>query len=121
MVKMIEIRKVVQSTLKAIHPRVYFQDAPDDAAPPYLVYDLPNSFDDDPLERFVMDIDGWDKSKDTTALETLMDSIDKEMNKKTIMIQNMAVTFYRENRLSLTDDDPRIIRRKYTYQIRTHV
>jgi hypothetical protein len=120
MIKVIELRKAILSYLKGKHPRVYFQDAPETATFPYLVYDLPNSSDDGSLERFVMDIDGWDDSKDTTALETLMDSVDKELHRKSVMLQNMAVTFYRENRLSLTDDDPRIRRRKYIYQIRTH-
>jgi hypothetical protein len=121
MIKVIELRKAILSFLKAKHPRVYFQVAPDNAVFPYLVYDLPNSSDDGVMERFILEVDGWDKSKDTTSIETLMDSVDKELHRKTVILADaISATFYRENRIPLRDDDPGILRRKYVYQIRTH-
>lgn len=121
MIKMIEIRKIINTSLKSIHPRVYYRNAPDGAAYPYLVYDLPNSYDEGDLEQFVLDVDAWDvPNGDTTVLETLIDSADKTLHRKTTTLNNeLAVTFYRENRLTLTDDDPNIKRRKYTYEART--
>jgi hypothetical protein len=132
MVKVIEIRKAIQSYLKSKHPRVYFQDAPKNAVYPYLVYDLSNSVDDGSMENFTLDVDGWDTpdAGDTTVLETLMSDVDGDghkqnpsgLHRKTIMIlDKMSATFYRENRLPLPDDDKRIHRRKYIYQIRTHM
>lgn len=130
MAKVIELRKVIQSTLKAIHPnvivggisksRVHFQDAPADSPYPYLVYDLPNSNDDGLMERFVMDVDGWDDSTDTTAIETLMSNVDQGLHRKVVVVEDIALIFYRENRIPLLDDDPRIRRRKYVYQVRTY-
>lgn len=124
MVKVIELKEAILSHLKSKHPRVYHQSAPKNAGFPYLVYNLPNSTDDGVMERFVLEIDGWDKSKDTTAIETLMDSVDKEIHRKTVIISDantaISATFYRENRIPLRDDDPQICRRKYVYQVRTH-
>ena len=121
MIKVIEIREIIQTALKSVHARVYYRLAPDTAVFPYLVYDLPNSNDDGTLEQFVLDVDAWDSTNgDTTGLETLIDSADKSLHRKTITVgDNLAVTFYRENRLTLTDDDPNIKRRKYIYQVRT--
>jgi len=122
MIKVIEIRKIIKTQLKSIHPRIYHSSAPDNATFPYLVYDLPNSNDDGTLEQFVLDVDAWDlpAGGDTAALETLIDSADKSLHRKTFTINDdLAVTFYRENRLTLTDDDPNIKRRKYTYEVRT--
>jgi hypothetical protein len=69
----------------------------------------------------VLDVDVWDDSTDTTALETLIDSIDAALHKKTLLIpDSVAFVMYRNNRLSLTDEDPRIRRRKYIYQARTY-
>jgi hypothetical protein len=130
MVKMIEIRKALKTALKAIHPniivdgesvsRVHYQDAPDDAVYPYLVYVLPNSNDDGTLEQLFLDVDGWDNSTNTTALETLMDSADKALHRKTVVVGNLSMTLYRESRLALEDDDKRLRRRKYIYQVRTY-
>ena len=122
MIKVIEIRKMIKTQLKTIHPRVYYRTAPDTAVFPYLVYDLPNSTDDGTLEQFFLDVDAWDRPSngDTTIVEILIDSADKSLHRKTITVDdNLAVTFYRENRLALTDDDPNIKRRKYTYEVRT--
>jgi hypothetical protein len=124
MIKTVELRKVIKASLKSIHSRVHFKHAPDKATYPYLVYDLPNSTDDGLMERFVLEVDGWDRilpGQDTTTLETLMDSADKELHRKVIVVNGeLALIFYRENRLSPTDDDSRIRRRKYVYQIRTY-
>jgi len=121
MIKVIELRKMINTMLKSIHPRVYYRSAPDTAAFPYLVYDLPNSTDDGTLEQFILDVDAWESTNgDTTGLETLIDSADKSLHRKTIIVDDiLAVTFYRETRLTLTDDDPNIKRRKYTYEVRT--
>ena len=121
MIKVEEIREIIVSSLKTVHPRVYYRSAPDTAAFPYLVYDLPNSTDDGTLEQFILDVDAWDSTNgDTTGLETLIDNADKSLHRKTITVDdNLAITFYRESRLTLTDDDPNIKRRKYTYEVRT--
>jgi hypothetical protein len=123
MIKTVEIRKEIKASLKSVHPRVFFQDAPDNAVYPYLVYDLPNSDDDGLMERFVLDVDGWDSpvDGDTTTIESLMNSVDAELHRKVVVVNDeLALIFYRENRLSPIDDDKRIKRRKYVYQIRTY-
>lgn len=120
MKKVIELRKAIIADLTTVHPRVYYQKPDKDALYPYLVYDLPNSTDDGSLERFILDVDGWDINDDSTFIENLMDSVDRSLHRKTIVINNqLSVSFYRDNRLSLIDENPEIRRRKYIYQVRT--
>ncbi|WP_040413427.1 DUF3168 domain-containing protein [Desulfosporosinus sp. OT] len=115
---MIELRTVLNVYLKSIYPNVYHSESvPETATFPYLVYDLPNVIDDgESMETVVVDIDGWDIDKDTTALETLMAEVNYGLSKRTLATGNIAVTFYLDTKLSLRDDDPQIRRRKYTYQ-----
>ncbi len=114
---MINLRKLLHSCLKSIHPRVYFQMAPDNAPFPYLVYDIVNINDDgEGFQQITLDVDGWDNSADTTALEALMENVNQTLNKKTFVSGNSTVTFYLENKIPLTDDEVTIKRRKYTYQ-----
>ena len=114
---MIELRTIIQGQLKSVHPRVYFQMAPETATFPYLVYDIVSINDNgESFQLVTLDVDGWDNSADTTALETLMKNVNQTLNKKTFVSGNSTVTFYLENKLPLKDEEVMIKRRKYTYQ-----
>lgn len=116
---MIELIKALHAHLKTLHDRVYFQRAHDGTPFPYLVYNIPSLHDDGEGFQFItLDIDGWDapETVDTTAIENLMTAVNAGMNKKTIVTESFAVTFYLESKLPLEDDDPRVKRRKYVYQ-----
>jgi len=115
------LRKLLYPYLKSIHPRVYFQDAPDDAQFPYLTYDFTQITNDgEEFETVAVDIDGWDMPAggDTTALENLMESVNDALNKKTLTAEGLAVTFYLDRKIPLRDDNPAIKRRKYIYEAR---
>jgi hypothetical protein len=111
---MINIRTQVQSYLTEKHSRVYYQVAPDNAIYPYIVYDIVNIFDDGENTQLIsLDIDGWDDESNTTALETLMQTID--FNKLVLTSDDLSVIFYLENKIPLRDDEEKLNRRKYTY------
>lgn len=115
------LRKLLHPFLKSIHPRVYFQDAPDDAQFPYLTYDFTQITNDgEEFETVALDIDGWDMpvGGDTTALENLMESVNDALNKKTLTAEGLAITFYLDRKIPLRDDNPAIKRRKYIYEAR---
>ena len=115
------LRKLLHPYLKSIHPRVYFQDAPDDAQFPYLTYDFTQITNDgEAFETVALDVDGWDMPAggDTTALENLMESVNDALNKKTLTAEGLAITFYLDRKIPLRDDNPAIKRRKYIYEAR---
>lgn len=115
---MIELRKALHPRLRAIHPRAYFQQAPDTAQFPYITYSFEMIPDGEGFELVVLDVDGWDMpiSGDTTQLENLMTDVDRAMNKTTLTTDDLVVSFYSDRKLALEDDNPKIIRRKYVYQ-----
>ena len=115
---MIKLRTALFTLLKTLHPRVYFHVAPSTAVMPYVVYDFPNSFTQEEQERFVMDIDVWDDSTDTTALETLAETIWNTLHKHHHIDNDIQFSINRQTRFTMVDDDPRIRRRKQTYEIR---
>lgn len=116
---MIELRRALHSYLRSIHPRVYFQRAAETAQFPYLVYRFEVMDDGEGFQVITLDIDGWDRpaTGDTTELENLMAAANDGMNKATLGTQDLVVSFYLESKLPLLDDDdPKIHRRRYTYQ-----
>ena len=123
MINIIALRKALKILLNTDHARVYFQEPNTDATFPYLIYDLPNSYDLGDSEVFTLDVDGWDNpaDKDSTALETLMDAMDAVVNKHAEVLEwdggKAGIAIFREARLTLQEDDKRILRRKYTYQV----
>ena len=113
------LRELLYPQLKDIHSRVYFQVAPENAQFPYVVYDFTQITDDgEGIEAVAVDIDGWDLKDDTTALETLMQSVNDALNKKTLTAEGLAVTFYLDRKIPLRDDNKNIRRRKYIYEAR---
>lgn len=115
------LRKLLHPYLKSIHPRVYFQVAPDSAEFPYLVYDFTQIINDgEEFETVALDVDGWDMpvGGDTTAIENLMDEVNQALNKKTLTAEGLAATFYLDRKIPLRDDNKNIRRRKYIYEAR---
>jgi hypothetical protein len=137
-----EIRKAYQELIKLVAARVYFEDAPENATYPFVVVNLPVSNDfGEGFEVYTMDIDFWDKSTDTTALETLTHDVNMAINEQIVNTAGDAlvpsetltpgVILYPngddpifsfrallENRRVLNDNDKRLKRRQYTYYIR---
>ena len=115
------LRELLYPQLKDIHSRVYFQVAPDSAQFPYLVYDFTQIVNDgEEFETVAVDIDGWDMPAggDTTELETLMQTVNDVLNKKTLTAEGLAGTFYLDRKIPLRDDNKNIRRRKYIYEAR---
>jgi hypothetical protein len=118
--QMINIRKVIQAHLKTIHPQIHFVQAPESAKFPYLVYQIEITNLGDDLQMVTLDVDGWDNKSDTTELETLMDKIKQSLHKQIMITPKLALFLDLDRRLTLTDTDPRLNRRKYIFNGRLY-
>jgi hypothetical protein len=117
---MLELRKAIQSNLKAIHPRLFFLRAPEKSIFPYLVYTIEITNIEDNLQLVTLDVDGWDDNSDTIPLETLMEAVKQTFNKQIIINDKLAMFLDLDRRLTLTDTDPRLNRRKYIFNGRLY-
>ena len=126
-----DLKLAIHTLLKSKHPRVYYQTAPSKAKFPYIIHDLPNAIDSgEPPEVWVLDVDGWDQggesggldeSGDSGALDALMELVDAELHRKTLFVSDARVQIYRDMRLApVTEENDRLKRRRYTYQVRVY-
>lgn len=119
-IRPIELRKIMNRVMGAVHSRIYYEDAPSEPTYPYIVYLFPDTDDQDNLETFMMEVDAWDKPSNgsTIAVEELIGQIDHVLNRKTFSSNGMFFSIYRESRRTINDPDKNLKRRQYEYQIR---
>lgn len=116
---MINLLTTLFQTLSQAHGAVYFEEAPSSAVYPYAVFKLPNSLEiESDRQDFILEIDVWDDSADTTRLEQLTDALDKQLYKLRHLDTNYCLLFQRTNRLMLPDPD--LKRRQLRYLIKTY-
>ncbi|MCR6096854.1 hypothetical protein HXA31_20425 [Salipaludibacillus agaradhaerens] len=108
-------------TLSNVHTNTHLEIAKDDAPYPYIVFNLPTSTDAERQRQdFILEVDIWDQTTDTRALETLTDDIDKTIKKVRYVDDNQLLIFTRINRLMISDPDPMIRRRQLRYEIKRY-
>lgn len=111
---MIKLRQALHPYLKNLYDRVYFQEAPNKAQLPYIVYNFTMYPDGEGTTTVTLEIDGWDNSKDTTALENMMETIN-QINKTVITTDDLSVVFYLDSKIAYVEDDTKYNRRRYSY------
>src|SRR5690625_1362610 len=101
---MLELRTAINAILKTKHNNIYYHQAPNEKPFPYIIYNFPNSFDNENQEVFNLDIDIWDYSESTVAVETLSSELWRLFNRYHYIDDNIQFSVYRMNRLVLEDD-----------------
>lgn len=121
MAKTEDLRKVIVSVLSEICPRVYYENAHDKAAYPYIVYEL-NNIDLGKIERddLTMTVDIWDKSVNPKEAERIADALDELLNAANIPSDTVLPTFYRVNRQTVYDTDKAIRHKQLKFQIQNY-
>ncbi|MCR1953002.1 hypothetical protein NSA50_18540 [Clostridium sp. DSM 100503] len=116
MSKTIELRKDIKKILSEAHDRVFYRKANDKVAYPYCTYLIKDIYGAKALEINIWNID----DKDSTAtIEELADNIQKILD-DTISINehHSIILYYNEDRKWIDDEDKRIQRINFSYEIR---
>ena len=124
---MMDLLAFIYDQIQAVHPRVFLnkvpQDNPDiDTSYPYVVFHTPSVGEVEVREDTVLEVDIWTNNGDIVELETITDNIDKKLNRLSNLDANFQCKIYRDNpyKLSLTDEDPIIDRRRLRYNIKLY-
>ena len=126
MTKTIALRNIVKGILDgAVTPttgenpvpsmKVYYGQAEKDAATKYIVYTIAEVMREDERTTLELEVNVMDYGTDTSAAETLADTIQAAFDKQFCINSDIACYFYIEQRNTLTEQDRLIIRRRLTF------
>ena len=116
-----ELKKLIQTKLKTLCTNAYFEIASDSALYPHVVFSF-KTIDLGDLSRqdYTLDIDVWDKSKSTTAIDTLCDNIESLLQAQNLPQTTILPTFYLIDRKSVIDQDKDIKHRVIRFQVQNY-
>lgn len=116
MSKTIELRKDIKRILSVAHERVFYRQANNESPYPYLVYSIKDIYDGKLLE---VDIWNIDSQNSTVEIESIADEVQKALDDTVVINDNHSfILYYNEDRKWVDDEDKRIQRINFTYEIR---
>lgn len=118
---MTELIKLVFQKLSEVSS-TYLEQAPQDTSFPFIVFKFPNSDDDKKREDFILEVNIWDKTTDTTTLESLTTQVENKLDNLRYLSSGdkIQTNIYRVNRLMIPDDDVNIRRRMIRFVCKTY-
>lgn len=93
-----DLIEVILDQLKSIHPRVYQNDAEDDADFPYIVFKVDTGINTEKRHDDILIIEVWDENQDTTFIEDLTDKVERKLDYECINTDKLSTLFYKEYR-----------------------
>lgn len=117
-----DLKKLIQTKLKTLTTNVYFEQAADNAMYPHIVFSFREiNLDDLSRQDYTLNVDVWDKGTNTTAIDTLADSVEDLLHSQNLPQTNVLPTFYKIDRKSIEDPDKSIKHRLVRFQIQNYV
>jgi hypothetical protein len=117
-----DLKKLIQTKLKTLTTNVYFEQATDNAMYPHIVFSFREiNLDDLSRQDYTLNVDVWDKGTNTTAIDTLADSVEDLLHTQNLPQTNVLPTFYKIDRKSIEDPDKSIKHRLVRFQIQNYV
>ncbi|MBS6503979.1 MAG: hypothetical protein KH415_20605 [Clostridium sp.] len=112
----IELRKDIKKILSGAYERIFYRKANDKVAYPYCTYLIKDIYGAKALEINIWNID----DKDSTAtIEELADNVQKILDDTISINENHSfILYYNEDRKWIDDEDERIQRINFSYEIR---
>ena len=105
--------------LKNYSDAVYYEDAPNKAEYPYLVYNLEDGYRSY-REEYILTLDFWDRNQSSSNIENLVDAYDKHLENKLIVTELFSIRLNRLQRLKIEDEDKGLKRRQLKFEVQIY-
>ena len=116
-----DLKELVQAKLGTLDVSVYHEMAIDTAMYPHIVFSFERiELGDLSRQDYVLDVDLWDKTEDTTVVDDLADSMENLLQAENLPQDNVLPTFYLIDRKNILDPDKDIKHRLVRFQIQNY-
>jgi len=117
-----DLKILLKTKLNTIATNVFFEQATDDAIYPHIVFSF-RTIDLGDLSRqdYILEVDLWDKTTDTTAIDTMADNVEDLLQGQNLPQDHILPTFYKIDRKAIIDSDKDIKHRLIRFQIQNYV
>lgn len=116
-----DLKELVQAKLETLDVSVYHEIAIDTAMYPHIVFSFERiELGDLSRQDYVLDVDLWDKTEDTTVVDDLADSVENLLQAENLPQDNVLPTFYLIDRKNILDPDKNIKHRLVRFQIQNY-
>lgn len=120
MSKTVALRTELQRLFKTLTPNVYYEEAPDTAVYPYLVYELSEVLFNHGKTTYQLEVNILDYGNSSLAVEILADSVQDALNKYYFINVEIQFITYKGLRQTIKEEDKQIIRRRLLFEIQLH-
>lgn len=118
---MLNLLELIKTKLEAILP-TYLEEAPQGTSYPFITFSLSSSSENYQREIFILEVNVWDRTNDTTSLEGNAEQVDLALHRfKYFKKDELQTSIYRFNRSMIPDPDPLIKRRQLLFQCKTYI
>lgn len=116
------LKKLIQTKLKTLTTDVYFETAADNALYPHIVFSFRTiNLDDLSRQDYMLDVDVWDKGKNTVNVDQLADQVEALLHCQNLPQATILPTFYLVDRKAIIDEDKQIKHRLVRFQVQNYV
>ena len=115
MSKTTSARAVIKTAMANIAWPVYYQQADEKAALPYVVYSVDTINNADFVDRCELEFNVVGYGRDTSPVEDMTDTIYNIFDHQTFFTDEVSFTTYFERKNNVEEPDRKIIRRRMTF------
>lgn len=118
--KTYELRKALRASMLTVADRVYYDQAPDAATYPHIVFDLSELMHEDGRTLIEMEVNILDYGTITTTAEAIADELQALLDRANFINPFIQYSIYRGLKQKVEEEDKQLIRRRLTFEIHLH-
>lgn len=110
------MNKNLKQLLKEL-TEAYYEEAPEDAAYPYMVFSMRRTSESDGRQFYSLEINVWDQNAYYSRAENMMDLLEKKLHQNSFLTEDYLIRIFKGVRQNVPDPDKSIKRVREQFEL----